>query len=141
MKVIYLKSALKCNFFYVTIGIKIRIFRVSVSIKPVRSLLLLVTTNCLKKENILMVFSLKTNFSGLVGVLRLKIFSRRNFSQGNRIFYGGGLDFPELFKKLSRFLKFEKSCFLGFLLYVGRKQQQKNLPGPKIIFVYNISLA
>jgi len=39
MKVIYLKLVLKCDFFYVTIGIKIPFFRVLVTIKPGRSLL------------------------------------------------------------------------------------------------------
>ena len=34
MKLIYLKSALKCNSFDVTIGIKIPFFRVSVTIEP-----------------------------------------------------------------------------------------------------------
>ena len=41
------KSALKCDSFDVTIGIKIPFFRVSVTIEPGRSLLQLVTTNCL----------------------------------------------------------------------------------------------
>ena len=35
------------RFFYVTIGIKIPLFRVSVPIEPGRSLLRFVTTNCL----------------------------------------------------------------------------------------------
>ena len=47
MKLIYLKSALKCDSFDVTIGIKIPFFRVSVTIEPGRSLLQFVTTNCL----------------------------------------------------------------------------------------------
>jgi len=47
MKLIYLKSALKCNSFDITIVIKIPFFRVSVTIEPGRSLLLFVTTNCL----------------------------------------------------------------------------------------------
>ena len=47
MKLIYLKSALKCNSFDITIGIKIPFFRVSVTIEPGRSLLKIVTTNCL----------------------------------------------------------------------------------------------
>ena len=47
MKLIYLKSALKCNSFDVAIGIKIPFFRVLVSIEPGRSLLQFVTTNCL----------------------------------------------------------------------------------------------
>ena len=48
MKIIYLKSALKCDSFDVTIGMKIPFFRVSVTIEPGRSLLQFVTTNCLK---------------------------------------------------------------------------------------------
>ena len=47
MKLIYLKSGLKCDSFDVTIGIKIPFFRVSVTIEPGRSLLQFVTTNCL----------------------------------------------------------------------------------------------
>ena len=47
MKLICLKSALKCDSFVVTIGIKIPFFRVSVTIEPGRSLPF-VTTNCLK---------------------------------------------------------------------------------------------
>ena len=47
MKLIYVKSALKCDSFEVAIGIKIPFFRVLVSIEPGRSLLQLVTTNCL----------------------------------------------------------------------------------------------
>jgi len=47
MKLIYLKSALKCDSFDVTIGIKIQFFRVLVTIEPGRSLLQFVTTNCL----------------------------------------------------------------------------------------------
>ena len=38
MKLVYLKSALKCNSFDVTIGIKIAFFRVSVTIEPGRSI-------------------------------------------------------------------------------------------------------
>ena len=49
MKLIYSKSALKCNSFDVTIGIKIQFFRVSVTIEPGCSLLQFVTTNCLIK--------------------------------------------------------------------------------------------
>ena len=51
MKLIYLKSALKCNSFDVTIGIKIPFFRVLVTIEPGRSLLQFVTTNCLKVKD------------------------------------------------------------------------------------------
>jgi len=47
MKLIYLKSALKCDSFDVGIGIKIPFFRVLVTIEPGRSLLQFVTTNCL----------------------------------------------------------------------------------------------
>ena len=39
MKLIYLKSVLKCNSFDVTIGIEIPFLRVSVTIEPGRSLL------------------------------------------------------------------------------------------------------
>ena len=46
-KLIYLKSALKCNSVDVTIVIKISFFRVLVIIEPGRSLLQFVTTNCL----------------------------------------------------------------------------------------------
>ena len=42
-----LKSALKCNFLYVTIGIITPFLRVLVTIEPGRSLLLFVKTNCL----------------------------------------------------------------------------------------------
>ena len=49
MKLVYLKTALKCDSFNVTIGIKIAFFRVSVTIEPDRSLLQFVATNCLKK--------------------------------------------------------------------------------------------
>ena len=48
MKLIYLKSALKCDSFDVGIGIKIPFFRVLVTIEPGRALLQFVTTNCLK---------------------------------------------------------------------------------------------
>ena len=48
MKLIFLKSALKCDSFDVAIGIKIPFFRVLVSIEPCRSLLQFVTTNYLK---------------------------------------------------------------------------------------------
>ena len=47
IKLIYLKSALKCNSFDVTIGIKI----CSITIEPGRSLLQFVTTNCLIKAD------------------------------------------------------------------------------------------
>ena len=47
MKLIYLKSALKCESFDVTIVIKIPFFGVLVTIEPGRSLLQFVTTNCL----------------------------------------------------------------------------------------------
>ena len=48
MKLIYLKSALKCDSFDVAVGTKISFFRVLVTIEPGRSLLQFVTTNCLK---------------------------------------------------------------------------------------------
>ena len=51
MKLIYLKSALKCDSFDVTIGIKIPFFRVLVTIEPGHSLLQFVTTNCLIPES------------------------------------------------------------------------------------------
>ena len=44
----YLKLALKCDPFDVSIDIKIPFFRVSVNIEPGRCLLQFVTTNCLK---------------------------------------------------------------------------------------------
>ena len=48
MKLIYLKSALKCNSFDVAIDIHwYPFFRVLVTIEPGRSLLQFVTTNCL----------------------------------------------------------------------------------------------
>ena len=50
MKLIYLKPALKCDSFDIAIGIKIRFFRVLVTIEPGRSLLQFVTTNCLNGE-------------------------------------------------------------------------------------------
>ena len=59
MKLIYLKSALKCNCFDVAIGIKIPFFRVLITIEPGRSLLQFVTTNCLifvKMEELLVRF-------------------------------------------------------------------------------------
>ena len=48
MKLVYLKLALNCDSFDVTIGIKIPFFRVLVTIEPGRSLLQFVTMNCLK---------------------------------------------------------------------------------------------
>ena len=47
MKLIYFKSALKCDSFDIAIDIKIKFFRVLVTIEPGRSLLQFVTTNCL----------------------------------------------------------------------------------------------
>ena len=47
MKLIYLKSSLKCNSFDVAISIKIPFFRVLVTIEPGRFLLQFVTRNCL----------------------------------------------------------------------------------------------
>ena len=52
MKLIYLKSALKCDSFDVAIDIKIQFFRVLVTIEPDRSLLQFVTTNCLTTTKI-----------------------------------------------------------------------------------------
>ena len=52
MKLIYLKSALKCDSFDVAIDIKIQFFRVLVTIEPDRSLLQFVTTNCLKRSGL-----------------------------------------------------------------------------------------
>ena len=52
MKLIYLKSALKCDSFDVAFDIKIQFFRVLVTIEPGRSLLQFVTTNCLMTGNI-----------------------------------------------------------------------------------------
>ena len=49
MKLVYLKSVLKCDSFDVAIDIKIQFFRVLVTIEPGRSLLQFVTTNCLKQ--------------------------------------------------------------------------------------------
>ena len=51
MKLIYLKSALKCDSFDVAIGIKIPFFRVSITIETGRSLLQFVTTNCLTRQH------------------------------------------------------------------------------------------
>ena len=51
MKLIYLKSALKCDYFDVVIGFKIPFFRVLITIEPGRSLLQFVTTNCLTMPN------------------------------------------------------------------------------------------
>ena len=65
MKLIYLKSALKCDSFDVAIDIKIQIFRVLVTIEPGRSLLQLVTTNCL------ICFAIKIN-------MRFKIIKQNN---------------------------------------------------------------
>ena len=47
MKLIYLKSAFKCDSFDVTIGIKIPFLRVLVAVELGRSLLQFVITNCL----------------------------------------------------------------------------------------------
>ena len=53
MKLIYLKSVLKCDSFDVAIDIKIQFFRVLVTIEPGRSLLQFVTTNCLIQQLLL----------------------------------------------------------------------------------------
>ena len=47
IKLIYLKSALKCHSFDVAIDIEIPFYRVLVTIEPGRSLLQFITTNCL----------------------------------------------------------------------------------------------
>ena len=65
MKLIYLKSALKCHSFDVTIGIKILFFRVLVTIEPGRSLLQFVTTNCMKMRNFVFFFCQKA-YNGCV---------------------------------------------------------------------------
>ena len=57
IKLIYLKSALKCDSFDVNIGIKIPFFRVSVTIEPGRSLLQFVTTNCLIPDKYIIVIN------------------------------------------------------------------------------------
>ena len=59
MKLIYLKSALKCDSFDVAIDVKIQFFRVLVTIEPGRSLLQFVTTNCLI---IIIIFFLGTSY-------------------------------------------------------------------------------
>ena len=46
---IYLKSALKRNSLDITIGIKIKFFRVSVTIEPGLALVQFLSTNCLMK--------------------------------------------------------------------------------------------
>ena len=61
MKLIYIKSALKCDTFDVAIDIKILFFRVLVTIEPGRSLLQFVTTNCL----IFFVFRIPLTYSGV----------------------------------------------------------------------------
>jgi len=53
-KLMYLRSVGKLYFFYITIGIKIPFFRVSVTIEPGRSLLQFATTNCLTSVRHLM---------------------------------------------------------------------------------------
>ena len=63
MKLIYLKSALKCDSFDVAIDIKIQFFRVLVTIELGCSLLQFVTTNCLTK------LSPMSNFDLLSAVL------------------------------------------------------------------------
>ena len=57
MKLIYLKSALKCNSFDVAIDIKIPFSRVLVTIEPGRSLLQFVTTNCLISDKYIKLIS------------------------------------------------------------------------------------
>ena len=52
MKLIYLKSALKCDSFDVAIVLKIPFFRVLVSIEPGRSLLQFVTNELFEKKTL-----------------------------------------------------------------------------------------
>ena len=61
-----LKSALKCDSFDVTIGIKIPFFGVLVTIEPGRSLLQFVTTNCLILLYLYFGLSMLTNFSLII---------------------------------------------------------------------------
>ena len=58
MKLIYLKSALKCDSFDVAIGAKIPFFRLLVTIEPGSSLLQFVTTNCLINTRIIVHFTI-----------------------------------------------------------------------------------
>ena len=62
MKLIYLKSALKCDSFDVATDIKIQFFRVLVSIEPGRSLLQFVTTNCLIVNRFVSSSNISTHF-------------------------------------------------------------------------------
>ena len=75
MKLIYLKSALKCDSFDVAIDIKIQFFRVLVTIEPDRSLLQFVTTNCLTKGNDLQPFSGGLLVGGGVIIFKVGLFS------------------------------------------------------------------
>ena len=65
MKLIYLKSALKCNSFDVATDIKILFFRVLVNIEPGHSLLQFVTMNCLMTAKTLMVSDLAGKFCNI----------------------------------------------------------------------------
>ena len=87
IKLIYLKSTLKCDSFDVGIDIKTRFLRVLVAIEPGRSLLQFVTTNCL-----IMVNGKCTAFSGdfflVLGVgLRGRSYVGGSFL--GKIFHGG----------------------------------------------------
>ena len=74
MKLIYLKSALKCDSFDVCIGIKIPFFRVLVTIEPGRSLLQFVTTNCLiHSDSSIGMFS---NFENKMTTVQLYIYKK-----------------------------------------------------------------
>ena len=68
MKLIYLKSALKCDSFDAAIDIKIQFFRVLVTIEPGRSLLQFVTTNCFDTD----IYSLKLKKNYLLKLNKLK---------------------------------------------------------------------
>ena len=52
MKLIYLKLALKCDYFDVTFGIEIPFYGVSVTNEAGRSLLQFVATNCLINQKL-----------------------------------------------------------------------------------------
>ena len=84
MKLIYLKSALKCDSFDVALYIKIQFFRVLVTIEPDRSLLQFVTTNFLK-EPVICICNFCYYLNGnhlriLLGCLFLKMKRKSQFS-------------------------------------------------------------
>ena len=72
MKLIYLKSALKCDSFDVAIGIKILFFRVLVTIEPSCSLLQFVTTNRLMNLRYIFLVSRQHNNKMLHKFLTLR---------------------------------------------------------------------